>query len=221
MTEKHRLDVRMTSPKAFLEDILKLRFFSKGVVKATYEQGCGKLVLVTGENATGKSFLRRVIQSAFHERDLEVMALSMQFRAAPYNMARGFVYGDESTSATSSCTSNSILGAINTSRGRAAQHAIFWDEPDTGLSDNYAAGAADEILEFLVDPPESLLFAAVVTHRRVMLERLAAHGPHHVRLGDEKTLREVIKAPLEPRRLSDLRERNHKLFRAIGKEFGL
>lgn len=218
--KKPKLGCRVTSIKTFFQDVLALRFFSEGVMTCTYEPGDSKLVLVTGENATGKSFLRRVIAVALREHEIESIALSMQFRTAG-GIERCFVYGDENNSATGSLSANSVVGAITTSRGRDTKHAIVWDEPDVGLSDNYAAGAAEEILEFANDPPKNLLFAMVTTHRRAMLERLAVGKPHHLRLGDEKTLKEVLAAKIEPTRLSDLRDRNLRLFRAIHKEFGL
>lgn len=218
--KKPQLDCRVSSTREFLEDVLKLRFFSEGVMTCAYEPGDSKLVLVTGENATGKSFLRRVIGVALREHKIESIALSMQFRSAG-GIERCFVYGDESNNATGSLSANSVLGAITTSRGRDTKHAIVWDEPDVGLSDNYAAGAAEEILEFANDPPEKLLFAMVTTHRLAMLERLAVGKPHHIRLGDEKTLKQVLAAKIKPTRLSELRDRNHKLFLAISKEFGL
>lgn len=217
MTENSEINVRMTDVKDFFEDVVCLRFFKK-VIKVNYTPGQGKLVLITGENASGKSFLRRVVHSAFKKNDLELIALSMEFRTESL-MTRLFVYGNECRSATSCNTVNSILGAIRTSRGREEKHAIFWDEPDTGLSDNFAAGAADEILEFLSDPPENLLFASVVTHRKVMLERLAASNPHHLRIGDDKMLSEVLSAKLEPRRLSELEKKNYELKTKILKEF--
>jgi hypothetical protein len=217
---KKPMNCRVTSIQSFFEDVLELRFFSKGVVKASYEPGKGKLVLVTGENATGKSFLRRVVGAALSEHEIESIALSMQFRTSG-GIERCFVYGDEREFATGNNSASSIIGAISTSRGRDHKHSIVWDEPDVGLSDNYAAGAADEIMEFVNEPPKHLFFAIVTTHRRAMLERLVVGKPHHVRLGDDMTLEQVLAAPIKPTRLSDLRDRNIALFRRISKEFGL
>lgn len=222
VTKKAKLAARVDTVEHFFLDVLGLRFFAEGVVKCNYTPGSSKLVLVTGENATGKSFLRRVVGAALSEHSIESIALSMQKRAGGIDrMFNAFIWGDEATHATGSLSSNAILGAINTSRGRNQRHAIVWDEPDVGLSDNYAAGAADEIAEFVADPPPHLFFAVVTTHRTAMLRRLAKQSPHHLRLGDDKSLTQVLSSRVVPKRLKELLDHDHQMFRSIGKAFGL
>ncbi len=205
----------------FLDDVLDHDLFAgDGPLPVRREPGRSNLILVTGENATGKSMLRKVMSGALHKNKVEAIALSMQGRTSVGTFA-SFIYGDESSRATGCNTSNTISTAMSTSRGRDGRHAIIWDEPDVGLSDNYAVGAAHEILEFMRSPPEKLFYALVTTHRKAMLEALMAGEPHHLRLGDTLTLREFLVSPIAPKRLDELRERDVELFRRIHREFGV
>lgn len=214
--------IRADSVEHFIADALKSDFFET-VLEAHWEKGESNLILVTGENATGKSFLRRIFTACLKKNDIESIALSMEMRAGSLTepFVRALVFGDEHCMATGNSTAQSITGAMNTSKNRSNRHAIIWDEPDVGLSDSYAMGASTEILEFLEKPPSKLFFALVTTHRKVMLEELRKGKPHHVRLGDKKTLEEVLTGPIEPKRLEHLKERNITLFRKIHKTYDM
>lgn len=223
MTTKKRVELDLSSTKAFMEDLLTLNFFEE--IQATLEPGASKskLVLITGENATGKSFVRRVISSFLRQEKIEFISLSMQGRTES-GVIKSFIYGDESNSSTGDLSGHVIAMAIKTSLSRDAEnrrHAIAWDEPDVGLSDNYAAGAADEILEFMTKPPKSLAFAVLTTHRKSMLERFVAARPHHLRLGDTKTLEQMLAEPIVPKRLDELNERSLQTYRRLRDAFKL
>lgn len=217
--------VRVDTVKHFIADAMKSDFFHTVLTGHWEDGGNTKLIVVTGENATGKSFLRRIFTLGLHEAGIDYLALSMQKRTTSLgDCSNTFIYGDESCNATGDCTASSVLGAMRTSLAReedGKRHAILWDEPDVGLSDSYAAGAALDMVDFLADAPKKLFFAAVTTHRKAMLVELQKHGAHHIRLGDKLTLDEVLAAPVKPRRLQELKDRNISLFRAIHKTYGL
>jgi hypothetical protein len=86
-----------------------------------------------------------------------------------------------------------------------------------GLSDNAAAGVADEIMDFMQLPPEKLGFYTIITHRRAMLERFLTMNPSHIRVGDDLTLEQAVNAPITPIRPAELKTRANKLFRNLTK----
>lgn len=217
-----RKKFRLNSVKNFITDTLRHPLFKKPSPLAHhhYEPGDSKLVVITGENATGKSVLRKLVSAAVRAHEHEAIALSMQARRSS-EVFVGMIYGDESCFATGSNSGHTITTAISTSRKREGKHAIIWDEPDLGLSDNYAAGAGLEIVEFIQDAPKNLLFAITITHRRALLRALQAAKPHHIRLGDQLTLEEVLAAPVKPERLQVLYEKNIETFRTLGKKYSI
>lgn len=199
----------------FLEDILTLRYFEKdpeyGNTPAIYAKlypGESKLVVISGDNASGKSFMRRLVSVACHQEKIEAIALSQESRQGGMgnDIVRGLIYGTEHEMSTGHNSANVVVTAIRTSQGRTHKHIIFWDEPDIGLSDEYAAGCGKKMAEFLKEPPEHLFAAFVVTHRKALIRQLVKLNPWHLRLGKEMTLqgwlsRRVV--PVDPQNLKD------------------
>lgn len=172
-----------------------------------------KLLVITGENATGKSFLRRIISALCQRENTECMAVSPEFRQYGGPMT-AFVFGDEGREASGEIATNVCLGSIRTSKGRTGSHVVVLDEPDMGLSDNAAAGVGLEIAEFIQNPPEHLGFFTVISHRRALLERLMFAS--HIRVGgDTITLEEALHQPIVPIRPDELKEKSIALFRQI------
>jgi hypothetical protein len=174
------------------------------------------LLVITGENASGKSLLRRLFQALAKKKNVEAIAVSPEFRSKA-GFANAFIYGDESYEASGQIACKVILGAIKTSRAREKPHIIILDEPDMGLSDNAAAGCGQEIVDFCLDPPQNLGFFAVITHRRAMLAPFANVKASHLRVGDNLTLQEVVDQPIVPVAPKDLCTRSLEMFRRVAK----
>ena len=84
------------------------------------------LVVIVGENAGGKSFLRRIITIGYRRLDVELIHISMEGRRnVSYNPIMVMVYGGEDQESTGANPANTVLGAISTSKKREKPHAIF------------------------------------------------------------------------------------------------
>lgn len=178
------------------------------------------LILVLGGNAAGKSFFRRIIQTACHKTKTECMAISMEGRReVAYNPPLLFVYGDESCSSTGSNSASTILTAIRSSKTRSEEqkHVIFWDEPDVGLSESWAASGGAEIASFAKEPPSSLIASVVVTHSKPMVRELAKANPHVLIVGENapQSLQEWLDEPVVVRPLQELQDAHMHQFRLL------
>jgi hypothetical protein len=189
------------------------------ILQAKHLPGKSKLVLVLGDNATGKSVFRNVITALGRKSDVEVMGLSMQGRTQ-IGIVRGMIYGDEGSDSTGRNSVSTVVTGIRTSQGRENEHALFWDEPDIGLSDNAAAGIGVRIGTFIEEAPEKLVGAFVVTHRRYLVEHLVAAKPHVIFTGPNPpaSLDEWFDRRIWPQMPEDLMEANIKLYRRIHKK---
>jgi hypothetical protein len=186
------------------------------VIPHVWVKGQNNMVLVVGENATGKSLMRRVVCQAARQAGHEPMPVSMQGRTMP-DWSRAFVYGDESSKSTGQISIHTVITGIRTCKSRANTHIVFWDEPDLGLSDSWSAGVGIALREFANDMPANTVAAFVVTHNKVLVRRLAAANPHYVALGASappSVEAWLAHEPL-PRDIAELGKESHELFLQI------
>jgi hypothetical protein len=182
-----------------------------------WHPGSSQLVVVVGENSGGKSFFRRLVQLACHRCEVECMAISMEGRSTsvPWN---AFIYGSEQWEATGANSAHTVTAGIKTCQCRSKPHVIFWDEPDLGLSESWAAGAGQAICEFTKDKPEHTRAAFVVTHSKALARQLLPAQPHYLYLGSTDgppTFEAWVEHQPEPRPLDLLAEASYKRFKAI------
>lgn len=185
------------------------------------EGGSGKLIVVTGENASGKSFFRRIVRGLCRRAEIECIHISMEARSgdgSSFGGLRPFVYGDENQQSTGENSAGTVLGGIRTCQGRDNAHVMVWDEPDLGLSDGWAAGMGEAIAAFAREPGKHTKAIVLVTHRRALIAPLLEAPHHYLHLGDKdgpKTLTAWFEKPVVPRDITQLREESHKRWKKI------
>lgn len=187
------------------------------------EPGRPDLIVVTGENAGGKTFVASYLSQIArrdHEAEgkLEIMDIGMR-RRTDSGIVRGLMFGDEAWESTGQISLKVVLGGIRTCRGRENDHVLILDEPDIGLSESYR-GALGELLADFADPlPERTVALVVVTHSREIVERLMPLGPTCVRVGDDvRPTKEWLQQGPLPRSMADvekLQETALTRFRAL------
>ncbi|MFW6220000.1 MAG: hypothetical protein ACOC33_04095 [bacterium] len=183
-------------------------------IQVKFDVGNENLVLITGDNATGKSFVRRLYQSVIKLNNTETIHLSQQGRCSS-GIPSLLIYGDETHDSTGNNTVNTIFGGINTCKSRNNKHYIIWDEPEIGLSEKYAGGVGVEIKKFVEDLPKLTQGVVIITHSKPLVKQLLPINPSHLRLGNCPNLTEWINKIEEPGDLNELRERNRQTYKAI------
>lgn len=142
---------------------------------AAVSSGAPRLVLVVGENASGKSLLCRMVCLLARNKGALVVPISLRERTAP-GIARALMFGDENYSSTGAISAQVVQDAFkNLDRPQGSVLAL--DEPELGLSDGYARALGEYIGTEAKGVPKACSGVIVVTHSRGLARGLvAAYG---------------------------------------------
>jgi hypothetical protein len=183
-------------------------------VKCQYHPGNEALLVVTGENATGKSLVRRALTKFARQDGLQVVDISPEGKTRG-GVASMMIYGSECDRSTGTNSARTIQKALLTARSREDHHILILDEPDAGLSDEYAAGAGIEIAAFCADCPAATKLVVIVTHRRSLVAELARISPSQLCLGGCPPMREWLSRPHSPKTLDHLLAADREMSSAV------
>lgn len=185
-------------------------------IPVTFLPGDGRLVLAVGDNASGKSFYRRVVQAVCRRKDMECIHLSMEGRQR--SSYSGLIYGEEEYQSTGQNSARTVRMALETSKKREEPHVIFWDEPDFGLSESWSESMGIEIYRGLTyDTNPHLVAAFVVTPSRPLMKPLLDLNPHTL-IFDEippTSLQEYLDRPTPVQPLEVLEGLSRQRFKKI------
>jgi hypothetical protein len=207
-----------------LEAVLDYDYF-EGVLPVTFERSADdqRLFVVTGPNASGKSFVSKLLGGYVRKNfEYEVMRVGMEFRTGGYgsHIMKALVYGDEGSNSTGLNSYHVVRTGISTCRDREKPHLFILDEPDVGLSESFQGALGRVIAEFAADLPKHTAAFGVVTHSRRLARHLLPLRPHHIRCGDSLTLQEVVEREpedLTPEEVERLDKAGIDRFRALAK----
>lgn len=200
-----------------------------GLMPARLESGdpACRLVLATGPNACGKSFACRFLAVAIaglrEEREGikrgEFFHIGMRMRTSGNGIMgpKSFVYGREEDDSTGATSLRAVNGVMAQSPKREGRHVIALDEPEVGLSDEFAVALAEKIRAFAADLPPLCDALIVVSHSRAFVGHLMPTNPHRLRFGPLSTEEWLSRPPVPAtvEELDGLAERNRATSRAI------
>lgn len=145
--------------------------------EGTLIPGHPKVLLVTGENAAGKSFFFQVLHG-WARAHFEQAGITVSIRERTGagtredgGMRRMMMFGDESVQSTGACS----VSVIERAFGNASEPGRFLmlDEPELGLSDGYAVALGRYLAQKASEMPEASAGLVVVTHHRGLARALA------------------------------------------------
>lgn len=173
--------------KRMVEDLFEdTEFFGpEGACPARLEPGTNeRVLLITGGNASGKSFACRYLDSIANADKVEFMRVGMGRRTSG-GVERGLMFGEEGRNSTGLISGNVIQTGIRTCQGRGNPNVLCLDEPDIGMSEEMQDAAGRLLAKFGADLPKHTLGLVVVTHSRQIAGRLLALDPVCIRMGDD------------------------------------
>jgi len=132
----------------------------------------GRVVVVVGSNACGKSLFRKAINQKLSENeDLFVTHFSQEGRSKG-GFERIFLYGSESDESTGYLTVSSLIRNFN--KDRNSPWVTICDEPEIGLSEESQSGLGIWLHDKMEkDTLSNLLGIVVITHSRHIVSALS------------------------------------------------
>ena len=178
------------------------------------------VLVVTGGNASGKSFLRRLLRTKLKIQKIEAIDLSQEGRSSG-GFVSCMVYGDESRSSTGSLSAHTFIAGMNTSRNRKNKHVIIWDEPEIGMGEELQLGTVQWLFDELKKWPSELQGVVLLTHSRYFVQAAFKHqGSKWYNLEGHKTPESWLNRKIEPVRPDVLCDASHVKFRKLVKLMG-
>lgn len=172
-------------------------FSSELGVERNFDTSCNAL-LITGPNASGKSFLRRWIQQYFRLKEIECINLSQEGRSVRW-AGSCFVYGSEQDESTGYISAGTLTMGMRTSRAREKSHIVLWDEPEIGMGEELQLGSAIWMREQLENFPKHLLGVIFMTHSRLFVkEIMKMDNAKFYNLSEHKTMNEWMNREIVP-----------------------
>lgn len=147
-----------------------------GPLVATFEEGDpdSQVLLIAGDNASGKSLMIRVLASCLNRDNVEPLQVSMKYRTQS-GMHRAFMYGalGDGEDSTGNVSLIAIRGALKTAEERESPTWVMLDEPDTGLADGYCSAMGAYLANFGNRLPlNQCQGLSVVTHSRKLVSSM-------------------------------------------------
>lgn len=176
------------------------------------DEGMGNVVVIVGENASGKSVLFKTLTQALRPHGITGITISIRERTGGNDggLRRTMMFGQEAQMSTGHVSVSVIERGFRNARNWAEQgnpNVLMLDEPELGLSDGYAGALGDYLAQEVQTLPEKAHGLVVVTHSRSLVRRLC-HAlpvrPHLIVMGETpRTLEQWWDDP-EHRSVADL-----------------
>lgn len=140
--------------------------------------GDPRVLLIVGENASGKSLAFRLIAQIASQHKVHAITLSIRERTGGgsfemANMRRAMIYGEETTSSTGATSASVVERGFANLSGKGPS-LLCLDEPEIGLSEGYCEALGEYIGQKSLDMPSEACGVIVVTHSRRLAKGLVA-----------------------------------------------
>jgi hypothetical protein len=197
-----------------LNKTITSRPFREGVLQGKVECGNEKLVVITGDNASGKSLFRKILHLNYQDQKITLVNTSQQGRSES-GIVRAMMYGSEADEATGAISTKVFLKAIETGKLGKYPMAILFDEPEIGCSEEVQMAMGIKLASSYLDMKVDCTY--IISHSRQLLKQLAPCNPTHVRLGNFISFEEYLNREVIPYDLELLNSNSVELWRKIEK----
>lgn len=178
--------------------------------RCALQVGHPQLCVITGQNASGKSLVRKVLQNHCAEGKIEYIHMSQCGRGQG-GIVGALIYGSEVDESTGKNSVKTLLTAFKTGQQRDKPFVLMFDEPEIGCSEEVQAGMGLRIMRDFGTMP-NMVGMFIVTHGRNLVKQLLPMNPTHWRMSeDAMTLDQWVNREIVPvESLEDLTTLGHE-----------
>lgn len=181
--------------------------------KCSLQVAHSKLCIVTGPNASGKSLLRKVLNSHYGKHKMLLIHLSQAARSRS-GIEKVMMYGSEEDDSTGVISISVFLKAFKNIDMKAEPTGLLIDEPEIGCSEEVQMAMGSHIAKKIQELP-MLHGCYVVTHSRLLVQSLLHLKPTHFRLQDDMTLEQWANRSVQPADLEKVIEQGREGYRLV------
>lgn len=179
-------------------------------------------VVIYGDNASGKSFIGRILDARFHGHEWNSKAMNMGLRVSCSGLSKAAIYGDETEQSTGVTSFKATLRALSSTSKTSGKAFLLLDEPDIGLSPRYARALGKHIAETF-NEMKGVKRLAIVSHNQALIQAFLDNCERNVGslgIGTNKGLKDWIDDPsdIEIEELIALEEMAFKRHSAIDRQ---
>ena len=154
--------------------------------------GAEKFMVVTGQNASGKSLFVKLLgaQTMQAKNAPTVVSVSIRERTGG-GFRAAFMFGDEAEQSTGATSVGTVVNAFEHNTDRPEGSVLVLDEPELGLSEGYSIAMGTYIGQKVAALSGACSGVILVTHSRPLVQAAVdAYGatPTHVALGQRAGL---------------------------------
>lgn len=187
---------------------------------ATNLQTLGKrLIVITGDNASGKSVLRRFLKSGCEKMaKFKVLEFSQEQRIIVDPDVYFTLNGDEQNASTGFLSVNSVVNGFFQSLREQKPHVLIYDEPEIGMGEELALGTAIEMRDFYTHQwPANLQGVIVTTHNRHFVSELmkVPEAFFYNVSGKYANHEDWLNRPIVPARTIDVQRQGDEMFKRL------
>lgn len=214
--------------KELVEEVFEGSWFTakEAPLVGTFHPGDdnSNVIIVSGTNSSGKSMVLKIFSAILALDEIEPIQVSMRYRAGHEvsGIQRAMMFGSEDDESTGVISIAAMETAIRTANGRNKEHWILFDEPDIGLSEEYAIPMGRKIGLTAAKLPKHTQGVVIVSHSKPLIKGLLrelGYQPHFLHLASTNALNEWLNTSTE-RTLEELDELSasaHKKYLEIHK----
>ena len=129
-----------------------------------------KVLLISGMNASGKSVIGKIFEENCKKNEIPIRSCSMRNRTSGL-FGQRIIFGDESDSSTGYNSFSSAISGLKSTFGSETPSLMILDEPDIGLSEEYAGALGEYFAQLLNESVPKTQGIVIISHSKHMFKR--------------------------------------------------